>query len=64
MSQGATDQPAVWFPAIRAGSGKDIFTERLAAALEKRGIRSAWWPHVPSTRPRCFQDLSHRPEPL
>lgn len=32
--------PAVWFPAIRAGSGADVFTERLCAALRARGIRA------------------------
>lgn len=38
--------PAVWFPAVRAGTGTDVFTERLAAALERRGIRAAitWLP--------------------
>ncbi|TSE28692.1 glycosyltransferase family 4 protein [Tepidimonas taiwanensis] len=37
---------AVWFPAIRAGSGADIFTERLCAALNARGIRAeiTWLP--------------------
>lgn len=39
-------QPAVWFPAIRAGSGIDIFTERLAAGLRQRGIQAeiTWFP--------------------
>ena len=31
--------PAVWFPAVRTGSGTDIFTEELATALARRGIR-------------------------
>jgi glycosyltransferase involved in cell wall biosynthesis len=37
----------IWFPAIRAGSGTDVFTKRLAAALEKRGIPATitWLPH-------------------
>lgn len=26
-------EPAVWFPAIRAGSGADVFTERQAWGL-------------------------------
>lgn len=40
-------QPAIWFPAIQAGSGADVYTERLAAALEARGIRTeiTWLPH-------------------
>ena len=40
-------EPAIWFPAIRAGSGVDVFTERLAESLNRRGIRSEihWLPH-------------------
>jgi glycosyltransferase involved in cell wall biosynthesis len=36
--------PAVWFPAIRVGTGVDVFTERLCAGLNARGIRAeiAW----------------------
>lgn len=39
--------PAVWFPAIRAGSGADVFTERLVAGLRARGLRAeiTWLPH-------------------
>jgi glycosyltransferase involved in cell wall biosynthesis len=39
--------PAIWFPAIRAGSGADVFTECLCAELNKRGIRAeiTWLPH-------------------
>lgn len=42
-----TVQPFVWFPAIRTGSGADIFTERLASALVQRGLRAeiSWLPH-------------------
>lgn len=37
----------VWLPAIRAGSGADAFTQRLAVALIRRGHRAAisWFPH-------------------
>lgn len=37
----------VWFPAIRAGSGADVFTQRLATALIRRGHRAviSWFPH-------------------
>ena len=40
-------KPAIWFPAIRSNSGADVFTERLAAALERRDIRTeiTWLPH-------------------
>jgi starch synthase len=36
----------VWLPAIRAGTGADVFTERLAAALRARDIEVAitWFP--------------------
>lgn len=36
----------VWFPAIQAGTGADMFTVRLADALNRRGIRAeiTWLP--------------------
>lgn len=39
--------PRVWFPAIRCGSGADVFTERLCHALNAQGIRAeiTWLPH-------------------
>ena len=39
--------PAIWFPTIRAGTGTDAFTIRLAEALNRRGIRAeiTWLPH-------------------
>jgi glycosyltransferase involved in cell wall biosynthesis len=39
--------PAVWFLAVRSGSGADVFTERLAAELQRRGNRAeiSWLPH-------------------
>ncbi|HLO94362.1 MAG TPA: glycosyltransferase family 4 protein, partial [Burkholderiaceae bacterium] len=39
--------PAVWFPAIRTGTGSDVFTIRLCEGLNARGIRSeiTWLPH-------------------
>lgn len=38
--------PAVWFPAIRAGTGADVFTERLVAGFRQRGLRAeiTWLP--------------------
>ncbi|MFN7183665.1 MAG: glycosyltransferase family 4 protein [Thermomonas haemolytica] len=47
--------PAVWFPTIRAGTGADVFTERLAAELRGRGFQAdiTWLPlraeYAPST---------------
>jgi glycosyltransferase involved in cell wall biosynthesis len=42
----ATRQPAIWFPAVRAGSGADVFTERLVEGLNARGLRAeiTWLP--------------------
>jgi glycosyltransferase involved in cell wall biosynthesis len=42
-----TSSPAVWFLAVRTGSGADVFTERLAAELRERGNRAeiSWLPH-------------------
>jgi glycosyltransferase involved in cell wall biosynthesis len=39
-------KPAVWFPAVRAGSGADVFTMRLANALRRRGVPAiiTWFP--------------------
>lgn len=36
----------VWLPAIRAGSGADVYTRRLAIALERNGIATeiTWFP--------------------
>lgn len=39
-------EPAIWFPAVRTGSGTDVFTERLAKRLSEDGIRAeiTWLP--------------------
>jgi glycosyltransferase involved in cell wall biosynthesis len=43
----SSQQPAVWFPAVKAGTGTDIFTSRLVNGLNARGIRAeiTWLPH-------------------
>lgn len=43
----------VWLPAIRAGTGADVFTERLAVAL-----RATFRPTSPGSRPgtNCRQN--------
>ena len=45
MSRG--QEPAVWLPTIRAGTGADVFTQRLCDALNANGVRAeiAWLPH-------------------
>ncbi len=65
----ATPLPAVWFPTVRCGSGSDVFTERLCAALNERGIRSeiTWLPHraeyapwmVPVPKPPPWANIAH-----
>lgn len=62
-------KPAVWFPAVRAGSGTDVFTERLAGELHKRGLRSeiTWLPlraeyapwTVPVPEPPAWANVVH-----
>ncbi|RJQ70880.1 MAG: glycosyltransferase family 1 protein [Desulfobacteraceae bacterium] len=39
--------PAIWFLAIRCGSGADVFTKNLAKGLRNRGLRTeiTWLPH-------------------
>lgn len=64
-----TKVPAVWFPAIRSGSGADVFTERLAAGLRGRGLRAeiTWLPlraeyapwTVPAPRPPEWANVVH-----
>ncbi|MGH8146231.1 MAG: glycosyltransferase family 4 protein [Rhodanobacteraceae bacterium] len=56
MSAGHDDL-SVWFPAARAGSGADVFTERLAAALTRRGVRAiiSWFPHWSEITPDLFR---------
>src|SRR5690606_24312426 len=62
-------QPAVWFPAICAGTGADIFTIRLAENLQAAGIRTevTWLPHyaeylpwlVSSPKPPDWANIAH-----
>lgn len=62
-------EPAVWFPAVRAGTGTDVFTERLAAGLTRRGIRAeiTWLPlraeyapwTVPVPKPPSWANVVH-----
>lgn len=61
--------PAIWFPAIRAGTGADVFTERLCAELNKRGIQAeiAWLPQraeyapwtVAKPKPPAWANIVH-----
>ncbi|HAX95943.1 MAG TPA: group 1 glycosyl transferase [Prolixibacteraceae bacterium] len=59
----------VWFPAIRAETGADVFTIRLAKALQARGIHTqiTWIPHhaeylpwtVPVPEPPAWATVVH-----
>ena len=62
-------EPAVWFPAVRAESGADVFTERLVDGLQRRGLRAeiSWLPHraeympwsVPVAMPPVWANIVH-----
>ncbi|MGY1521298.1 glycosyltransferase family 4 protein [Luteimonas sp. A482] len=61
--------PAVWLPTIRAGTGADVFTMRLCAGLNARGVRAeiTWLPrraeYLPWTvqvaRPPEWANVAH-----
>lgn len=42
----AATVPAVWFPTVCTGTGTDVFTERIVAGLQQRGVRAeiTWLP--------------------
>lgn len=46
-TSGKSEKLHIWFPAVRAGSGADVFTMRLSAALARRGVETTvtWFPH-------------------
>ena len=63
------DQPAIWFPTIRTGTGTDVFTERLVAGLRQHGLRAeiTWltlraeyapW-SVPVPQPPAWANIAH-----
>lgn len=62
-------RPAVWFPALRTGTGADVFTTNLANGLRKRGIRAeiTWLPRraeylpwaVPAPKPPEWASIVH-----
>lgn len=56
-------QPAVWFPAIRAGTGADVFTDRLCNGLVARGLRAeiGWLPHRAEYAPLTCRSLRAPP---
>ena len=61
--------PAVWLPTIRAGTGADVFANRLCDGLNARGIRAeiSWLPHraeylpwtVPKPEPPAWANVVH-----
>lgn len=62
-------EPAVWFLAVRAHSGADVFTERLCSGLNERGFRAeiTWLPlraeyapwSVPVPKPPKWANIVH-----
>ncbi|UHD16883.1 glycosyltransferase family 4 protein [Thiocapsa bogorovii] len=69
MTNKTPPSPAIWFPAVRTGTGTDVFTIRLGEALNRRGIRSeiAWLPRraeympltVKSPKPPTWANITH-----
>lgn len=47
MIQDTNKTLGIWFPCIKAGTGSDMYTIRLVAALNKRGVKAeiTWLPH-------------------
>ena len=68
-SPGRDPAPAVWLPTIRAGTGADVFANRLCDGLNARGIRAeiSWLPHraeylpwtVPKVEPPAWANVVH-----
>lgn len=62
-------EPAVWFPTVRTGSGSEVFTVRLVDQLNSRGLRAeiTWLPlraefapwTVPVPRPPAWANVAH-----
>ena len=50
----------IWFPAISAGSGSDVYTKRLTDALMRRGINATitWFPHYYELFPHLLRSES------
>lgn len=49
----------VWIPAVRAGSGADVFTIRLADALNRHGVSATitWFPHWTECAPDLLRTV-------
>lgn len=64
-----TKNPAIWFPAVRCGTGTDVFTETLVAGLREQGLQAeiTWLPHhaeylpwaVPVPKPPAWANVVH-----
>lgn len=50
----------IWFPTIRAGSGSDVYVERLVAALRERGVNAClqWFDHRCEFVPHLLQGVT------
>lgn len=53
-------QLKVWLPAVRADSGADVYTQRLAAALERHGVLAeiSWFPLRYEFAPFLLKNIS------
>src|SRR5229473_353657 len=54
----------IWFPVIKGGSGTDIYTKRLSAALKKRGIKTktTWFSSLYQIAPILLKSAKQLPE--
>lgn len=50
----------IWFPALSAGSGSDVYTRRLTDALIRRGINATitWFPHYYEFFPQLLRNIA------
>lgn len=69
MTRQENNRIGIWFPTIRAGTGADVFTQRLCDGLNARGIHAeiTWLPHraeylpwiVPVPAPPAWATVVH-----
>ena len=50
----------IWFPALSAGSGSDVYTRRLTDALIRRGMNATitWFPHYYEFFPQLLRNIA------
>lgn len=53
----------IWFPTLSAGSGSDVYTQRLADALIRKGMNATitWFPHYYEFFPQLLRNIPTPP---